>query len=103
MAAITDSEMTEKNVCGNWKRDELHTILYDENLEILFEKVNGDTRMMKCTLCPSRIPPEAMATASRDESQAYNEHILAVWDLEKEAWRSFRVKSVIRVERSNGK
>jgi hypothetical protein len=59
---------------------------------VVFEKINGGgTRIMECTL-----NPEVSDGNVQDvfEQQPQNDH-LAVWALDKGAWRSFRVSTVI--------
>lgn len=63
---------------------------------VTFTKANGDERVMRCTLQESYLPKQtdlevAVQKAGPTES-------LAVWDLEKNAWRSFRYDSVISVQ-----
>ena len=40
--------------------------------------------------------PETKETEKEDKK--VNEEVLAVWDLEKEAWRSFRLDSISNVQ-----
>ena len=59
--------------------------------EIMFRKVeDGSIRHMICTLNPSLAPRILLA---KEESQ--NQEVIAVWDLEKQNWRSFRADSVL--------
>ena len=64
---------------------------------VTFKKVNGDMRTMWCTLQKEYLPEqkdiEEVINKSEDEPKA-----IAVWDLEKEAWRSFRIESMVRFE-----
>ena len=50
---------------------------------------------MLCTLM-SEFLPETKETEKEDKK--VNEEVLAVWDLEKEAWRSFRLDSISNVQ-----
>jgi hypothetical protein len=71
--------------------------------EVTFIKVNGETRKMHCTLDPryiqAPIDPEHL-----DEQHARPENldVVVVWDLQKGAWRSFRVDSVQYVQEIDG-
>lgn len=62
---------------------------------ITFTKRDGTERVMRCTLkeefLPRRDPEET--TAERD----INLDTLSVWDLDKGAWRSFRIDSIKRI------
>lgn len=58
--------------------------------EIFFKKVNGSIRHMICTLNPTLAPKVLLA---KEESSS--QEVIAVWDLEKHGWRSFRADSVL--------
>ena len=64
---------------------------------VTFKKVNGDMRTMWCTLQKEYLPEqkdiEEVLVKTEDEPKA-----IAVWDLEKQAWRSFRIESMVRFE-----
>tara|TARA_B110000285_G_C14813425_1_gene463033 strand:+ start:168 stop:404 length:237 start_codon:yes stop_codon:yes gene_type:complete len=59
-------------------------------LTINFTKVNGEERVMNCTLNETLLP-EAITS---DSEKKENLDVIAVWDTDKDAWRSFRVDSV---------
>lgn len=63
-------------------------------INITFTKKDGSERTMKCTLVESMVKPYEKKT---DKVKEVDENIVAVWDIEKEAWRSFRYDSVINV------
>tara|TARA_Y100001936_G_scaffold252162_1_gene310778 strand:+ start:3734 stop:3967 length:234 start_codon:yes stop_codon:yes gene_type:complete len=58
-------------------------------MKINFTKLNGETRIMNCTLHES-VLPESTGKSERKE----NPDVLSVWDIDKNAWRSFRLDSV---------
>ena len=63
----------------------------DGVVTVVFEKINdGGTRIMECTLNPElsngNVNPDFGQQASSDH--------LAVWALDRDAWRSFRVSTV---------
>lgn len=65
--------------------------------EVEFTKVNGETRVMKCTLDPSIIPPATKKDPlSQKKVRAISEEVLPVWDVNKEQWRSFRLENVTK-------
>jgi hypothetical protein len=68
--------------------------------EVTFTKKNGEHRVMPCTLVFDHIPEEhhPKGTGSQHNSQ----ETIAVWCMDKEAWRSFRVDSVTNFERLTG-
>ena len=72
----------------------LTSALRDGPLEIVFTKSDGTERTMCCTLQEGVVVPHDKKT---DRVKKEHEDILPVWDLEKNAWRSFKLSSVIRV------
>ncbi len=78
-------------------RSEMINELQNGIREIEFTKVNGETRVMKCTLDPSIIPAATKEDPlSQKKVRAVSEEVLPVWDVDKEQWRSFRVENVTR-------
>lgn len=60
-------------------------------VEVTFTKVNGDKRLMTCTLQSSFLPEEVETEKTRKQ----NDEVISVWDTEVNGWRSFRFDSVI--------
>ena len=77
----------------NMNRETLIKNLQQNAMRITFTKVNGDERIMDCTLQEHMIPETS--GSNRKE----NEEVLPVFDINKAGWRSFRVDSVTKVER----
>ena len=75
-------------------RSELQTQLRDEILEVTFTKVNGDKRVMNCTLMEGILPSN---TTENKTDKKVNEDILSVWDVDANGWRSFRMNAVTQV------
>jgi len=75
-------------------RSELQTQLQTEVLEITFTKVNGDKRVMNCTLMEGILPSN---TTENKTDKKVNEDILSVWDVDANGWRSFRMNAVTQV------
>ena len=74
------------------KRDTLVKNLQSRAMRITFTKVNGEERIMDCTLQEHMIP----ATDANNRKQ--NEDVLPVFDINKGEWRSFRLDSIFNVE-----
>jgi WYL_2, Sm-like SH3 beta-barrel fold len=72
---------------------ELKEVLSNGVATVTFEKVDGTERTMKCTLLNEYLPPHT-ETTDESEPRKQNDNIIAVWDIEKNDWRSFRVDSV---------
>lgn len=68
--------------------------LKSQIIQISFEKVDGSVRDMQCTLMESKIPDEKKPKSTNSKS---NPSVLPVFDVEKEAWRSFRWDSIKKI------
>jgi hypothetical protein len=78
------------------KKSEIQKILRDRVATVTFTKTDGTQRVMKCTLKESSIP---VAHQPKGEStRKENDNVLAVFDVEKEGWRSFAMDSIINVQ-----
>ena len=66
--------------------------LHENVMFIKFEKKDKTIREMKCSLSDAVIPHEQKPNESKRKS---NPEVIKVWDIDKGAWRSFRVDSVI--------
>jgi hypothetical protein len=61
--------------------------------EVVFTKANGEKRTMRCTLDSNQIPVEAVPKSDGNATKV-NESVIKAYDLDKQAWRSFRLDSV---------
>jgi len=73
-------------------RETLIKSLRKKAMRIKFTKVNGEERVMDCTLQEHMIPP------TDPNKRKENEEVLPVWDINKGEWRSFRMDSIIKLE-----
>ena len=62
-------------------------------IEVSFTKKDGTDRTMKCTLNNQYLPEQKDLEHEIDKRNKSDE-VIAVWDIEKEGWRSFRWDSV---------
>lgn len=76
-------------------REEMINSLRERTCNVVFKKVDGSIRQMKCTLQKDQLPLTEDRRASESISRAVSSDVIPVWDLGKMAWRSFRVGSVI--------
>lgn len=77
-------------------REGIKNILRSSVIDVHFTKTDGTTRIMKCTLNEEFIP--AREGEASENTRKVNPDVCAVWDMEKEAWRSFRWDSLIKIE-----
>ena len=67
-------------------------------LEVTFNKVNGDERVMTCTLQEGVIPAATKKDPlSLKKIREVNPEVVSVWDTNATGWRSFRVANVTNV------
>jgi hypothetical protein len=78
-----------------YQRDILLKDLRENVIEVVFQKVNGETRTMHCTLRKDFLP-ESYVNDEQQEREFHNSNanVLAVWDVKNRGWRSFRIESV---------
>ena len=83
------------------QKEWLRKILIDDIVKVTFTKVNGETRVMKCTLQEQFLPTQTdieEAILNKKEKSDIN---MSVWDVEAKGWRSFRIENLISVEVSD--
>jgi predicted DNA-binding protein (MmcQ/YjbR family) len=74
------------------KRTTLIKNLQKRAMRITFTKVNGEERVIDCSL-QEHIVPE-----TSESNRKQNKEILPVFDINKGEWRSFRLDSVTNIE-----
>lgn len=74
------------------QKDTLNTKLHEGVVKVLFLKKDGTERTMNCTLNENLIPSEKNPKGT---GKKQNENVVAVFDTDKNDWRSFRYDSVI--------
>lgn len=79
----------------------LKGILTVTTATVTFTKKDGSLREMKCTLCDDMLPKQELKEAKPERKKS--ETSIPVYDLEKNAWCSFSIRSIIEVkfERDN--
>jgi len=78
-------------------KDWLKDLLHNGNVEVTFNKINGDKRVMTCTLKEDVIPVPVASDKEINRNRAPNENICVVWDINAKGWRSFRWDKVTEV------
>lgn len=76
--------------------EEMVAMLKEGVFNVTFTKVDGTERQMRCTLASENIPAPAAKSGS---TRAPNYTVIPVFDMDKADWRSFRVNSVISIDR----
>ena len=71
--------------------------LREYHCKVVFEKINGDSREMLCTLNQLSIPEEDYPEGS-DPGRVRKVGLVSAYDLDSEGWRSFYVDRVKEFE-----
>ena len=74
-------------------RNILLEALKNHKCTVTFTKVNGETRVMPCTLKEDLVPKVEPKGTKKP-----NEAVVSVWCLDKKEWRSFRVDNVVDLQ-----
>lgn len=69
---------------------ELKEALKNNVVEVLFTKLDGNTRVMQATLQAEYLPKKESVNC-----RVFNPDIISCWSIEDKGWRSFRKDSVI--------
>jgi len=74
--------------------------LLDQNVVVVdFTKLNGDKRVMTCTLREDMKPPATKTdTMSQKKVREISDAVVSVWDVNAKGWRSFRYDRINTIE-----
>jgi hypothetical protein len=79
-------------------RDTILKDLRQYVIEVHFTKVNGEQRVMRCTLRPDLLPKSYINDLNEQKQEKEyhqtNPDVIAAWDVQKGGWRSFRIDTV---------
>ena len=99
MQTMNDASwVVEQKITGPNLRQDLREFLFDGEIEVKFEKVDGTERVMRCTLHPDLIPDAMMPKGDIDPQTTENLDIIKVFDIEVKQWRSFRLDNLIYIK-----
>ena len=97
----TESSVSETvaNLKGIPTKPDLKNLLEQNVLTVDFTKLNGDKRVMTCTLRED-IKPAATKTdaMSQKKVREVSDAVVSVWDVNAKGWRSFRYDRVNAVD-----
>lgn len=81
--------------------ERIRKILKNNETVVSFVKLNGDLRTMRCTLKPELLPEDTRTSVEQVVESEVTPTAVRVWDLEKTAWRSFRIDGELHVSYDN--
>lgn len=85
---------TPENHYSQSRYKTLYMTLHEGDVKITFKKKDGTSRTMTCTLREDALPKQT-DLEEQIQKKKKNTDVLAVWDLEKQGWRSFRYDSIV--------
>ena len=71
-------------------------------LQVTFDKVNGERRVMPCTLQMDYMPELSESNISQVDARSVNKSVIRAFAIDKQSWRSFRVDNISAIEVING-
>lgn len=80
-------------------REHITDMLRESICEVTFTKINGEIRIMPCTLKSDIVPLKTIKEGDEEKTKKVNLDNLSVWCTDKNEWRSFKIANVIKVER----
>lgn len=81
----------------NMSEDNIIKMLTESVCTVKFNKIDGSLRKMRCTLHPDLIPLTKIVNETRERKKIND--IIAVWDLDNQGWRSFKISTLLSVEK----
>ena len=82
----TSASDRERDIFKNWIRN--HLVMGE--MKIKFIKKDETVRDMRCTLGAGYLP----VTEEKEIKRKENTEVLAVWDMDKSAWRAIRYETI---------
>lgn len=77
-------------------------VLFTDVTEVTFTKKDGTERVMLCTLSPKFLPVVALTEGTEKKERVSAPEHIKVFDMTKQEWRSFKIRSVKSVKFSIG-
>jgi len=80
-------------------KEDLKLLLEQNVIEVNFNKLNGDKRVMTCTLRDDMKPRATKDdTLSQKKVREISDAVVSVWDVNAQGWRSFRYDRINSTE-----
>lgn len=71
-------------------------------LQVTFSKVNGEQRVMPCTLQTDYMPELSESKVNQVKDFSVNKSVIRAFAIDKQSWRSFRVDNITAIEVIDG-
>lgn len=79
-------------------RNEMMKMLESGVTKVLFIKKDGSKREMLCTRDPELLPKIEKSNVKQRKKKSVPEHLISVFDVEKNDWRMVNLKTLISAE-----
>jgi hypothetical protein len=83
---------------SNPHKDQLIALLKQGICEVEFKKVNGEQRVMPCTLKEDLLPAPKQKEAVSESAKERKGDAISVWCTDAQAWRSFKFENFISIK-----
>jgi len=99
MVDLTEAKELVAELKGIPVREDLDRLLEQNVLVVDFTKLNGDKRVMTCTLREDMKPAATKKDPmSQEKVRKVSDAVVSVWDVNAKGWRSFRYERVNKVD-----
>ena len=85
----------------NLSQDEIVNTLRQGVYEVTFNKVNGEQRVMPCTLKEDLLPAATQKDVVSETAKERKGDAISVWCTDAQAWRSFKLANFISIKPIN--
>jgi hypothetical protein len=84
---------------NNLSEQNILELLHESVCEVTFKKVDGELRVMQCTLKADLLPVKQTLTedSALKTPRTKAPGVISAWSLDRQDWRSFRINNVITV------
>ena len=80
-------------------KDNLLMMLKEQVVEVTFTKLNGEDRVMPCTLIPSYLPPAKKDDPTTQKKvREISDKVIVAWAVESKGFRSFRYDRIKNIK-----
>ena len=83
------------------KHRDILSILWEHQCEVTFTKINGEERVMTCTLMKDAMPQRESNTLH--ETRIHNPSTISVWCLDNSEWRAMKTDNIKHIRVLDGK
>lgn len=95
-----NTNVSKENEMFNY--DKVLDQLRSNVLQVTFSKVNGEQRVMPCTLQTDYMPELSESKVNQVKDFSVNKSVIRAFAIDKQSWRSFRVDNITAIEVIDG-